>query len=323
PPGRGWFQGDRTSVYRKMTDDDLLAMLGSWSPVLRGRAGMALAMRQDPPVDRVIALLDSSSLDARLGACQAIAEMRGKAAAAVPALRKALGSDALWLRVQAAEALAAIGKPAAEAVPELLELLAQGPTKEDPRAMQQRFVSKALLGSRSQVLGSSLEGVDREQLDRAVRSGLRNEDGWCRGNISKLYAKLSFEEIKPLLPAILQAVVEPAPSGEMFADEVRLEGLRVLAKHHIEEGIRACADYLRDQNPWASEHRTPQILKILESYGAHAAAVIPQLESIAADFADGEPDFPMRLSQQKTAATREAIARIQASAERPELRRLR
>jgi hypothetical protein len=249
--------------------------------------------------------------------------MRGKAAAAVPALRKALHSDDLWLRVQSAEALAAIGKPAAEAVPELLELLAQGPTKEDPRAMQQRFVSMALLGSRTELLGPSLEGVDRKQLDRAVRSGLQNEDGWCRGNISKLYAKLSIEEIKPLLPAILQAVMKSAPSGEMFADEVRVEGLRVLAAHHIEEGIRACTDYLRDQNTWASEHRTPEILKILESYGAHANAVIPQLESLAADYSDGEPDFPMHLSKQKAAAVRESIARIKASSERPELRRIR
>jgi HEAT repeat protein len=322
-PGRGWSQTDRTSVYQKMSDDELIEMLGSWSPILRGRAGKALSMRKEPPVDRVIALLDSPSLEARLGACQAIAEMRGKAAAAVPALRKALGSDDLWLRVQSAEALANIGKPAAEAVPELLELLAQGPTKEDPRAMQQRFISMALLGSRTELLGPSLEGVDRKQLDRAVRSGLQNEDGWCRSNVANLYSRLSYEEIKPLLPAILQAVVKSAPSGEMFAEDVRVAGLRVMATHHIKEGIRACAQYLRDQNPWASEIRTPEILKILETYGAHASTVIPQLESLAADYADGEPDFPMHLSQQKAAAVRESIARIKASTERPELKSIR
>lgn len=319
-PGRGWFQGDRTSVYQKMGDDELIAMLGSWSPILRGRAGKALAMRKEPPVDRIIALLDSPSTDARLGACQAIAELRGKAAAAVPALRKALASDDLWLRVKAAEALANIGKPAADAVPILLEMLAQGPTKEDPRAMQQRFVSMALLGSRNELLGPSLEGVDRRQLDRAVRSGLLNEDGWCRGNIARLYERLTYAEIKPLLPAILEAVVNPAPSGEMFADDVRLAGLRVMASHHIEEGIRACADYLRDQNPWASQRRTPEILGILECYGQHAMAVVPQLESLAADFADGEPDFPMPLSQQKAAAVRESIGKIKASTARPELK---
>ena len=43
----------------------------------------------------------------------------------------------------------------------------------------------------------------------------------------------------------------------MFADSIRVEGLRLLAKHRIEEGIGACVNYTRDQNPWASQERTP------------------------------------------------------------------
>jgi hypothetical protein len=138
-----------------------------------------------------------------------------------------------------------------------------------------------------------------------------------------VYRNLSAEAIKPLLPAILQAAVEPAPSGEMFADGVRVEGLRVLAKHHVEEGIRACVDYIRGQNPWASEHRTPELTKILVSYGANAKTVVPELERIAADFAAGEPDFPKNLSLKKAAAVREAIREILASNDRPELIRIK
>jgi hypothetical protein len=63
----------------------------------------------------------------------------------------------------------------------------------------------------------------------------------------------------------------------MFADGIRVEGLRLLAKHRIEEGIRACVNYTRDQNPWASEHRTPELMEILLSYGTHAKSVIPEL----------------------------------------------
>ena len=137
--------------------------------------------------------------------------------------------------------------------------------------------------------------------------------------IGSVYRNLSAEAIQPLLPAILQAVVEPAPSGEMFADGIRVEGLRVLAQYRVEEGIRACVDYIRGQNPWASEHRTPELTKILVSYGANAKSVVPELERIAADFADGEPDFPRDLSRQKAAAVREAIREIQASNDRPEL----
>ena len=95
-----------------------------------------------------------------------------------------------------------------------------------------------------------------------------------------------------------------------------------MAKHHVEEGVRACVDYIRTQNPWASEHRTPELTKILVSYGAHAQTVVPDLQRIADTFAAGEPDFPKNLSLQKAAAVREAIRDIEASNDHPELIRL-
>lgn len=320
--GRGWNNKDRTSFYDNLSDNELLVRLGSWSPIVRERAGIALGRRKAAPVDRVVALLDSPSLETRLGACQAIARLKGRAAAAVPALRRTLHADTLWLRIKAADALAAIGKPAMEAAPEMLELLARFDSQKDPRGMQQRFFTFALFDARNGLLGRSLEGVDRQQLYQAVRAGLKNEDGRARSDLGSVYRNLSAAEIKPLLPAILQAVVEPAPSGEMFADGIRVEGLRVLAQNHVEEGIRACVDYTRTQNPWASQERTPELMKILVGYGAQAQPVVPELERLAADFADGEPDFPTNLSLRKAAAVREAIQQIQTSNERRELIRI-
>ena len=108
----------------------------------------------------------------------------------------------------------------------------------------------------------------------------------------------------------------------MFADGVRLNGLKVLAAHRIEEGLQACADYLRTQNPWASQERTPAILDVLQPYGAHAQRLLPHLRETAALFEQGEKDFPKRLSEQKAQAVRAAIARIESAQERPDLRRL-
>lgn len=321
--GRGWDNKDRYSFYDKLSVDELLEDLASWSPIVRERVGMALGRRMEVPISSLLPLLESPSLEARLGACQAIAKLKGRAASAVPALRKLLRSDDLWLRIKAADALAAIGTPAKEAVPEMLELLARFDIAKDPRGMQQRFLTFALFDSRDGLLGRSLEGVDRQQLYRAVRAGLKNEDGRARSDFVSVYRNLSAESLQPLFPAILQAIVEPAPSGEMFADGIRVEGLRVLAKHHVEEGMTACVDYIRGQNPWASEHRTPELTKILVGYGENAQAVVPELERIAADFAAGEPDFPRNLSRQKAAAVREAIRAIQASEDRPDLIRIR
>jgi hypothetical protein len=320
--GRGWTNKDRTSFYDALDDAEILRRLGSWSPTVRERAAETLGRRKAAVVPDLIAMLATPSVDARLGACEAIKNLRGAAATAVPALRETLKHPDLWLRVQAAEALAAIGPAAKPALPDLLERIAAGPTKDDPRGMEQRFMSLVVFGK---MLGGQapLDGVDRDQLMEAITKGLHNEDGNARSAVSASYAHLSFEDVKPLLPAILDAIRKPAPSGEMFADGVRINGLRLLASHHVEEGMAECATYLQSQNPWASQIRTPEILTILEAYGANAAAVVPQLREAMADFEDGEPDFPKHLSVQKAEAVRVTIAKIEASKDRPPLRHIR
>ncbi len=322
--GLGWSNKDRNSAYDQLNGDILLESLASWSPIVRERAAMALARRKgDPPLRSLIKMLDAPTLESRLGASQAIVALRGRGAPAIAALEKNLDSEDLWLRIKSAEALAAIGTPAIKTVPKLLQRLTQVDREKDPRGMQQRYFSFALFNQRGGMLSRSLEGVDRKILYQAVKAGLKNEDGRARGSMGSVYRNLTKEEIKPLLPAILEAVVEPAPSGVMFADEIRVEGLRILATHRVAEGIKACVDYTRDQNPWASEKRTPGLMKILLSYGARAQAIIPELEKIAADFQDGEENFPKRLSEQKAANLREAIAQIKASKELPDLIRIR
>ena len=238
------------------------------------------------------------------------------------ALQKTLSHEDLWLRIKAAEALAAIGAPATKVVPQLLELLARVDVKKDPRGMQQRYLSFALFDNEG-LLGRSLEGVDRPALYKAVRAGLKNQDGRARGSIGSVYRHLSLEEIKPLLPAIHEAIVEPAPSGEMFADGIRVEGLRLLSQHHIEEGINALVIYTRDQNPWASQERTPELMKILLTYGTHAKAAIPELTRIANYFEKDEKDFPPDLMRMKGESVRETIAAIESSTDSPELVRLK
>jgi len=320
--GRGWNNKDRNSFYDALSDEQILERLGNWSPVVRERAAMALGRRKDAPVTPLVEMLDSPSLDARYGACQGLIFLRGRGAPAVDALQKTLSHEDLWLRIKAAEALAAIGAPATKVVPQLLELLARVDAKNDPRGMQQRYLSFALFDNEG-LLGRSLEGVDRPALYKAVRAGLKNQDGRARGSIGSVYRHLSLEEIKPLLPAIHEAIVEPAPSGEMFADGIRVEGLRLLSQHHIEEGMNALVIYTRDQNPWASQIRTPELMKILLTYGTHAKAAIPELTKIANYFEKDEKDFPPDLMRMKGKSVRETIAAIESSTDSPELVRLK
>lgn len=319
--GRGWNNKDRNSFYDALTNEQLIERLGSWSPIVRERAALAIGRRRDFPVEPVLQLLESKTLEPRYGACQAIEKLRGRAESAVPVLAKLLRDPDLWMRIKAADALASIGKPAMSTVPTMLEIFSQTDPIGDPRGMQQRYLCFALFDGRGMLAGS-LEGVDRAALFKAVRAGLNNQDGRARGSIASVYRNLSYEEIKPLLPAILEAVEKPAPSGEMFADQIRVEGLKILAKHRIEEGIKACVTYTRTQNPWASQERTPELMKILLTYGTHAKAVIPELHKIADYFEKDEKDFPKHLMIMKATEVRETIRKIEAATETPELIRI-
>ena len=317
--GRGWSNLNRTSAYDALSDAQLIERLGSWSPAVRERAAAAIVRRDgEKPVEILIAMLDSSNLYARYGAAETLKNLRGHAAPAVDALKAQLDHDDLWMRILAAEALSQIGEPAMSAAPKMLERIIMGPTEEDPRAMEQRFMSVAVF--RHMLRNHPLDDIDPQLIHDAIVAGLQNQDGHARGTIGQFYDRLDLAQVEVLYPAIFEAVITPAPSGIMFAEGVREAGLRLLAKHHVESGIEATVAYLRTQNPWASEKRTPGILEILEAYGAHAQVVIPQLRETAEFFDQGEVDFPLRLSQDKARYVRESIARIEASTERPELR---
>lgn len=320
--GRGWNNKDRNSGYDQLSNEEILSLLRNWSPIVRERAAMALGRRKDASVPELIALLSAPELEARYGACQALAIIRGRGADAIEPLLKLLNDPDLWLRIKAAEALATMGDPAKKAVPRLLELLAQVDTAKDPRGMQQRYLSFALFDGGG-MLNGSLRGVDRKALYTAVRAGLKNQDGRARGSIGSVYRNLSAEEIKPLLPAIYEAIVVPAPSGEMFADTIRVEGLRLMAQHHIKEGMSACITYTRQQNPWSSENRTPELMKILLQYGTHAKALIPDLKKLAHYFEHDEKNFPKHLMRQKAQCLRDTIKALETSTDTPKLQSLK
>lgn len=312
--GRGWDNKDRNSAYDSLSGDELFERLGSWSPIVRDRAAMALHRKGNTPVDSLVKMLDSPKQEARYGACTALGQLEEAGAPAVSALRKALQHEDLWLRIEAAEALAGIGAPALEALPDLLTMLAKSPTKDDPRGMEQRYLSFVVFGK---ILARSpLAGVDRNLLRAAINAGLKNQDGRSRGIIGGTYDKLTYEEIKPLLPAINDAIVTGAPSGIMFADEIRLSGLTLFAKFHIKEGIPLCID-LMDLDRWGQGRRIPRCLSILKSYGAAAKPMIPKLQQL-------EQAIVKRSSPKKLdpliVVLQKAIKEIEESTTTPELR---
>jgi hypothetical protein len=312
--GRGWTNKDRNSAYDALTPDQLLESLASWSPIVRERAAQALARRKDVPVVFLVKMLSSPEPNARYGACQTLAYL--KYAATVPSLTALLDHEDMWLRVKAAQALAAIGQPAMHTLPKLLELLAKGSSATDPRGMEQRYLCFAVFGT---MLKKSLEGVDRDLLAKAVAAGLRNQDGRARGAIGGVYGQLSYEEIKPLLPAIHEAIVTPAPSGEMFAAGIRLSGLELFAKHRIREGIPLCIDVM-EIDKWGKKDRIGKCLQILGIYGPAAKTELPRLRQLEKDLTT-HPEAKNLAPHTET--LRKLIAKLEQGGEPGELRSLR
>ncbi|MEO0476281.1 MAG: DUF6288 domain-containing protein [Planctomycetota bacterium] len=318
--GLGWNNKDRNSYYDAMTDAQLLERLGNWSPVVRDRAAMALGRRKAEVQPELIKLLKSNNLYAQKGACTAFKYVRGDNAAAVPVLIDTLEAEDMWLRVLAADALAGIGDQARPAIPALLKRMvnAESTDATDPRRMEQRYLSFALFNRRGGLMSRSIDGVDRELLLDAVRAGLTNQDGRARGAFSSVFDKLTLDEIRPLLPAVYEAVVFQSPSGIMFSSQIRVEGLKLLTKHRVEEGMDAGMLYLTDSwNQWGA--KTEQILDQLVKYGANAQRIVPQLEEIAKQMEAEDAKRRERARRHTHVKVREAIEKINNSEDKPKL----
>jgi hypothetical protein len=317
----------RPGDYAALGTADLLEELSSWSPAVRQRAAVALAGKPESVVPRLITMLRSDDRHTRYGACQGL-RFAGRASteAADAIMQHGLGSNDATLRFYAMQAFThpdqalGLNAVAKRVAPALLHLAGVEPPVGPQDRQQLGDVLFARHDSRNRrpifPNGEGLEGVDRELLIPAIRALLKENNGLIRSSVATIYNSLTPDDLALLWGDIHVAVDELAPSGIMFADGVQMDGIRLLAKHKIKQGLQSAVQYLRYQKPHASQQRVTEVLGIIvNDYGGHAKAYIPQLEAHATYFDNGEPNFPLHLSQQKAAEVREAIRKIQAMPE--------
>ncbi len=305
--GKGFTYGPADFAYTSMTNEALLTALGSWSPVVRQRAAKALSKRPDDMVPQLIPLLDNPDLNTRYGACLALQYLEGRATPATDALIRLLDAKDMWLRTRAGFALTGIGQPARKAVPGMLQL-ARTVDPDDSRDMEAKYLAFALFRSRyvdnvprtKGLLVDSVDGIDRELLYPAIRHLLASDDGLTGYAMLSIFKTLGIGELKILLPEIVKVANDTPPSGEMFAQEIRVAAFTFLANNKLPEGLPAFIEYFKTQNGWGC--KTTRLLPLLKHYGAAARPILPQLMELQAAWQTREA------AKHETGETRSTIA---------------
>lgn len=278
------FTGDEDR-YEQRSTEELLAGLGSWSPFVRERSAAALGKREGDFAPALVKRLAGSDLYTRYGLIEALGALGPRADAAAPQLRAALKNSDPWVQWLAAEAITFLGPSERKASVSDLLAVTVSTNAADSRRHAALGASLALFraypGVRApkSILEDSLDGVDRALLYPALETLLQHQDSIARGTAARSYRNLDDRDVVQLLPHIVRAIEEMAPSNEMFADGPRLAGLDLLSRLGIREGMELCVATI-EPDRWGERNRSSQCLAYLVRYGAHARALLPKLNEI-------------------------------------------
>lgn len=288
--------------------DQLLQLLGHWSPRIRHLAAVELNKRDEDVVDRLIAMLDSQNRYARYGACTGLRHAgRGSEKAVRELVEKGLRADTSTMRYHAINAFMVdpwwknpernqgivwkktLAPVSHLAVPDLVKTALKD-YPEESRPWTKAYVGYALFGNYSLrdrgPAGPGLlmqnkgawEALDLEERIKLVETLLYSEFGNVRSAVSFFYQQLSKKEIALLMPAIHDAVRYQAPSGVMFGGGVRLEGLKLLAQYNIKEGIDTGVEWSIRMPGWGNWYRKTRGLPVLANYGTALMDYLPEIE---------------------------------------------
>jgi HEAT repeat protein len=321
----GRFDLDR----REMSPEELVAAFGDWSPIVRSWAAEELAKRPEGKtmVPDLIKLADGSDVHKIQGACETLGRLNTPEA--LPVLVKQLSHPDRWVRYKAAQAIRNMGgtaKPALEGILKALVSTAEPlwPINwEDPVQFAHGQLAAAVF---SGPLKDEVNKMNAKLRYDAIRSITTNPDGMARATLRNFFEnQLSEEDVIALAPAIIAALETPSPADTMFNNEIRMAGLKALAKYHFKECLPAAADLAFTQGGHGSESRTGEIMKIIASYGKAGKPVIPALRKVIENFnRDTERgDFPPSLNLVRVGAIEETIRAIETATTQPELRSIK
>lgn len=288
------FEAGRLDVNKeargRLSREAILKLLQAPLPPTRAMAANALAERDINCVDKLVEMLESDNKYAQYGAAQALCKAGfGSKEAADKLIALMQSSNDITFKSYAIDALInrdtkrgllSVAKPA---IPVLLKMAVEH-SPDDPRQVLQQQIALALFYKwtaqpRVGLLHKyGLNGVDRSLLIPAIKEILTNQNGAARSLVRWVYSELTADELDQLWGDIYQSTYQIAPSGIMFASDIRTAGLHTMADHHVKEGLDLAVWYLVHQKRHGSPGRVPTALDAILKYGPHAKRVIPKLE---------------------------------------------
>jgi hypothetical protein len=292
---------DDKEARSKLSQAEVLDLLKAPLPPSRTLAVETLVERKINCVDELTAMLDSDNKYARYGAAEALRKCGFANQTAADKLTELIKTSTdltfLTYAVNASThwdtktGLLGVAKPA---IPVIMEMAAKD-LPGDPRGVLQSTIGEALFyngranPARGLIAQHGIEEADRAMLVPMVRKILTNENGRARGITAKwTYPYLTEAERDELWADIYLATRHIAPSGIMFASNVRTAGLKLMGEHSIAEGLPLAVWYVRYQKGHGNWDRMPAALSAIESYGAHAKPFIPELKSHIAYYREAE-----------------------------------
>ncbi len=292
--------------------EKLLELLGHWSPKIRLMAAKELNRRETNVVEKLITMLESDNHYARYGACAGLRYAgRGSEKAARALIEKGVCSESTTMRFHALRAFMAnpywkrmdhrlsegivykktLAPISHLALPDLVKA-ADRDYPDEARPWTQAYVAYAVFGNYMlrdrgpagpgllQNNKEAWESLDIKLRIRVLKMLLQHESGNVRTSVSHCYKIFSKKELALLMPAIHKAVQTQAPSGAMFGSHVRLEGLKILAKHNIMEGLETGFEWAIRLPGWGDEYRKTRGFPVLAaSYGSALKHHLPEIRS--------------------------------------------
>ncbi len=290
----------RLAEYQKMSADELISKLGSWSPAAREWIADWLGKKKGDHTAKLLKLLESDDHCTRAGACAALGYQGDRSAGAIDAITKALSDKHEVVRVAASYALSRIGAPARRAVPEMFRAALN---TQEANTMQPTRTAIAYSLGHDPTGGAPiymtgmfpnwpkgenpLKDIDRGMFYPALKKLLGHTSARTRGSGAYAFKYLNEQDVGVLAQDIYEVTRNVAPHYMMFGDTPRAYGLDLMLRFGLKEGVELCIETL-EPRAWGGSRRLPHRFTTLTKYGPAAKSALPKLKAWRWDFRNPE-----------------------------------